>query len=92
LTAMGPGSENLIGVYENTHIHDAMVEALFGSPSATASASASASATASATASARVQGMPETGGPTLLGPLVALAALFAGVAGFAYVRRVVREP
>ena len=88
VTAMGPGSENLIGVYENTHIHDAMVEALFGAPSATASASASASATASA----RVQGMPETGGPTLLGPLVALATLFAGVAGFAYVRRVVREP
>jgi alkaline phosphatase len=96
VTAMGPGSENLAGVYENTHIHDAMVEALFGtsaaSASSTASASASASATASATASARVQSMPETGGPTQLGPLVALAALVAGVAGIAYVRKVVREP
>jgi alkaline phosphatase len=88
VTAIGPGSEELVGVYENTHIHDAMVEALFGSASATASASASASATASA----RVQGMPETGGPTHSGPLLALAALLAGVAGIACVRRVVRGP
>ncbi len=28
LTAMGPGSELLSGVYENTHVHDAMVEAM----------------------------------------------------------------
>jgi LPXTG-motif cell wall-anchored protein len=39
-----------------------------------------------------VKGMPETGGPTPSGPLLALAALVAGVAAFAYVRRVVREP
>jgi alkaline phosphatase len=92
VTAMGPGSENLLGVYENTHIHHAMVEALFGSSSASASASASESATASATASAGVKGMPGTGGPALSGPLVLLAALVAGVAAFAYVYRVVREP
>jgi hypothetical protein len=36
--------------------------------------------------------VPDTGGLTLDAPLLALAALFAGVAGFAYVRRVVREP
>lgn len=28
LTAMGPGSERLSGVYENTHVHDAMVAAM----------------------------------------------------------------
>ena len=28
LTAMGPGSELLSGVYENTHVHDAMVKAM----------------------------------------------------------------
>ncbi len=28
LTAMGPGSHRLAGVYENTHVHDAMVEAM----------------------------------------------------------------
>jgi len=86
VTAMGPGSLNLVGVYENTHIHDAMVEALFGT------ASASSSASASATASASVKHMPGTGGPALSGPLLALAALVAGVAAFAYVYRVVREP
>jgi alkaline phosphatase len=90
VTAMGPGSENLVGVYENTHIHDAMLAALFGYSSTTASASASASATASA--SAGVHGMPETGGLGLEAPLLALAALLAGVAGIAYVRRVVRGP
>lgn len=31
VTAVGPGSEQLVGVYENTHIHDAIVDALFGS-------------------------------------------------------------
>jgi alkaline phosphatase len=87
LTAMGPGSENLVGVYENTHIHDAMVEALFGSSGASASASASASATASAT----VKHMPGTGGPTLSGPLLALAALIAGVACLAIARVVVSK-
>jgi alkaline phosphatase len=87
LTAMGPGSENLIGVYENTHIHDAMVEALFGSTSATASSTASASATASAT----VKHMPGTGGPALSGPLLALAALIAGVASLGIARAVVSK-
>lgn len=28
VTAMGPGGEDLVGVYENTHIHDAMLGAL----------------------------------------------------------------
>ena len=52
VTAMGPGSENLVGVYENTHIHDAMLTALFGTASASACpASASASTAASASAS-----------------------------------------
>jgi hypothetical protein len=94
---MGPGSENLVGVYENTHIHDEMLTALFGTASAasassSASASASIPASASASGSARVHGMPETGGLALEAPLLALAALVAGVAGIAYVRRVVREP
>src|SRR5829696_9398933 len=52
VTAMGPGGENLVGVYENTHIHDAMLSALLGSSSVSASATASTSATASASASA----------------------------------------
>src|SRR5918997_2444922 len=51
VTAMGPGGEGLVGVYENTHVHDAMLSALFGSSSASVSASASTSASASATAS-----------------------------------------
>ena len=95
VTAMGPGGENLVGVYENTHIHDAMLDALFGSSvpsvSATASASGSASATTSATASATAsasadaQRVPDTGGPSVAAWVAALAA------GFAYVRRVVRE-
>jgi alkaline phosphatase len=89
VTAMGPGGENLVGVYENTHIHDAMLEALFGS---SVSASASASASTSPSASAGTQQVPETGGLVLGAPLLALAALVVGVAGFAYVRRVVREP
>jgi alkaline phosphatase len=88
LTAMGPGSENLVGVYENTHIHDAMVEALFGSSAASASASASTSATASAT----VKHMPGTGGPALSVPLLMLAALLSGVAGLVIARVVVNKP
>lgn len=85
VTAMGPGGEHLVGVYENTHIHDAMVSALFGSspPSATASASASA------TASAGVEQMPETGGSAFGGSLLALAALLVGAVSFALVRGVV---
>jgi alkaline phosphatase len=85
LTAMGPGSENLVGVYENTHIHAAMVEALFGT--STASASASASATASAT----VKHMPGTGGPAFSVPLLMLAALIAGVSCLAIGRVVVNK-
>ena len=85
LTAMGPGSENLVGVYENTHIHDAMVQALFGPSAASASASASSSATASAT----VKHMPGTGGPAYSVPLLMLAALMAGVASIGIARVVV---
>jgi alkaline phosphatase len=33
VTAMGPGGEHLVGVYQNTHIHDAMLRAFFGSSS-----------------------------------------------------------
>jgi alkaline phosphatase len=33
VTAMGPGGQNLVGVYQNTHIYDAMLGALFGSTS-----------------------------------------------------------
>ena len=104
VTAMGPGGDSLVGVYENTHVHDAMLEALFGSSppsvsatasaSATSTASASSSATASSTASASAgaQQVPDTGGLAFGAPLLALAALLVGAAGFAYVRRVVREP
>ena len=83
VTAMGPGGENLVGVYQNTHIHDAMASALFGSSSVPATASSSASA-----ASAGVQQMPETGGLASSGSLLAFVAVLAGVAGFALVRRV----
>jgi alkaline phosphatase len=94
VTAMGPGGQNLVGVYENTHIHDAISSALFlgsssASASATASASASASPSASAPSSAGVQQMPETGGLAVGGPLLALATLLIGVAEFAFVRGVV---
>ena len=83
--AMGPGGENLVGVYENTHIHDAMTEALFGA------SAASASASASATSSAGPQSIPDTGGLAISRALLALAAPLVGVAGIAYVRRVVCE-
>jgi alkaline phosphatase len=91
VTAMGPGGENLVGVYENTHIHDAMLEALFGSSapsvSATASTSGSASATVSATASASAsasasadaQRVPDTGGPSVVAWVVALATAVGGL-------------
>jgi hypothetical protein len=48
---MGVGGEELVGVYENTHMHDAMMNALFGSASASAPASSSASTTTSVDAS-----------------------------------------
>jgi hypothetical protein len=75
-----------------------MLIALFGTASASASstasasASTSASASASASGSAGVHGMPETGGLALEAPLLALATLLLGVAGIAYVRKVVRGP
>jgi len=97
VTAMGPGGENLVGVYENTHIHDAMLRALFGSSapsvSATASASGSASATASATvsasASADAQRVPDTGGPSVAVWVVTLAAAVGGL-GLLVSRRILR--
>jgi alkaline phosphatase len=79
VTAMGPGGQNLVGAYENTHIHDAISGALLGS----------SSASASATASAEVQRRPQTGGSAVGGPLLALATLPIGVAGFAFERGVV---
>jgi hypothetical protein len=88
VTAMGPGGEDLVGVYENTHIHDAMLNALFGS----AAASASASASASTSGSAGVHAMPETGGLALNAPLLALAMVLLGITGIAYVSKVVRRP
>lgn len=95
VTAMGPGGENLVGVYQNTHIHDAMLDAFFGSspPSASASASGSASATAtgttSASATADAQRVPDTGGPILAPWLVALTVSL-GVLGLVVLGRVVR--
>ncbi len=99
VTAMGPGGENLVGVYENTHIHDAMLDALFGSSvpsvSATVSASGSASATTSATASATAsasadaQRVPDTGGPSVAAWVAALAAGLVGL-GLVISRRVLR--
>ena len=62
VTAMGPGGEGLVGVYENTHVHDAMLSALFGSSSASVSASASTSASASATASVPAAASGSAGG------------------------------
>ncbi len=64
VTAMGLGGEGLVGVYENTHIHDAMLTALFGSSPPSVSASASASATASASVSASSSAGAETRCPT----------------------------
>ena len=66
VTAMGPGGQNLVGVYENTHIHDAISGALFLD---------SSSVSASAAASAGEQRMPQTGGSAVGGPLLALATL-----------------
>ncbi len=93
VTAMGPGGEGLVGVYENTHIHDAMLDALFGSspPSVSASATSTASASSSATASsmAGAQQVPDTGGPSVAAWIVALAAALGGM-GLVVSRRVLR--
>ena len=99
VTAMGPGGDSLVGVYENTHVHDAMLEALFGSSppsvsatasaSATSTASASSSATASSTASASAgaQQVPDTGGLAFGAWIVAMAAALGGM-GLLVSRRV----
>ena len=89
VTAIGPGGENLVGVYENTHIHDAMMSAFFGSASPPASVTASATTTASA--SAEAEQMPDTGGPMVAPWLVALVAALGGL-GLVVSRRVVRGP
>jgi hypothetical protein len=66
LTAMGPGGENFVGTYENTHIHDALVDAL---------------ALGSVEVAPGAEPMPETGGPSLgIQHLVAGLALLACVA------------
>jgi alkaline phosphatase len=64
-TALGPGAASLTGNYENTHIHDVMVESLglAGVGPATTSASASA--------------VPDTGGAGP-GAVLGAAALLAG--------------
>ncbi len=93
VTAMGPGGENLVGVYENTHIHDAMLDALFGSSppsvSAPATSTTSASASSTASASADAQRMPDTGGPSVGPWLVVLAGALGGL-GILVSRRVLR--
>jgi alkaline phosphatase len=71
LTAMGPGGENLVGTYENTHIHDALVDAL---------------ALGSVEVAPGAQPMPETGGPSLgISPIAAALALLACAAALAIV-------
>ena len=87
VTAMGPGGESLVGVYENTHIHDAMLRALFGSSAP--SVSATASATVSASASADAQRVPDTGGPSVAVWVVTLAAAVGGL-GLLVSRRILR--
>ena len=69
VTAIGPGGESLIGVYENTHIYNAMPDAL-GLTGVTPSAS-------------NTQQMPDTGGPALEPWLVLMsaAALLAALGG-----------
>ena len=70
VTAMSPGGEALVGTYENTHIHDAMVEAL-GLPS-----------TVPAPAPMPETGGP-TVAPWITAPVVLLTAL-AGLGLFSY--------
>lgn len=75
VTAMGPGGEDLVGVYDNTHIHDVMLTALGLSAAPVPEAP---------------QQMPGTGGPVGGTALwLALAALLVGlgVAGFLFARR-----
>ena len=69
VTAIGPGGESLVGVYENTHIYNAMLDAL-GLTGVNPSAS-------------NTQQMPDTGGPALEPWLVLMsaAALLAALGG-----------
>ena len=73
VTAMGPGGESLVGVYENTHIYGAMFDAL-GLTGTTPSVS-------------NTQQMPDTGGPAIepwliLMPAAALLAALGGLGLF----------
>jgi hypothetical protein len=80
VTAMGPGGEGLVGVYENTHIHDVMVGALGLTDDVAARAP-------------DAQQMPGTGGPVVERWLVvATATLLAALGGLGlYIsRRVLR--
>lgn len=78
VTAMGPGGEELVGVYENTHIHDAMVNAL-GLANVAPPASDS-------------RQMPDTGGSSVGSWLVPIGALVGalGILGLFVSRRILR--
>lgn len=62
VTAMGQGGESLVGVYENTHIHDAMLDAL-----------GLADVVPPVPDAPGAQRMPDTGGPVLEPWLVVVA-------------------
>ncbi|WP_084709522.1 alkaline phosphatase [Rubrobacter aplysinae] len=70
VTAMGPGGESLVGVYENTHIHDAMLASL-GLQGSGAGTGESSEAIV----------MPDTGGMGLGSVPDAMLLLFAGALG-----------
>jgi len=77
VTAMGPGGESLVGVYENTHIYNAMLDAL--------------GLTGVASSAAGAQQMPDTGGPALepwlvLVPVAAVLVVLGGVGLFVSTR------
>lgn len=77
VTAMGPGGESLVGVYENTHIYNAMLDAL--------------GLTDVASSASDTQQMPDTGGPALapwlvLMPAAALLAVLGGLGLFVSTR------
>lgn len=67
LTAIGPGGEDLVGNYENTHIYEVMSGSL---------GIADLSPTSGA-----AQEMPETGGATLFGPSVSATLVLLGGTG-----------
>ena len=91
VTAMGPGGENLVGVYENTHIHDAMLEALFGSspPSVSRLGERVRTASASASATPEVVRRYRTRAAFRWALVAALAAAVGGL-GLVVSRRVLR--